>query len=133
MKEKPATKRLATMTPREEANAIVCAAFRGNTILEDLHAGAPFTDKRMKELMLGACDNIEALLYLRDEIRSDHRPATLEYNDWYTVLDRVSAGEWDRWDKSSKGTTRALKGYVKMSTTYSIGAFDRQPVEQDID
>ncbi|MCG8586255.1 MAG: hypothetical protein MI757_16230 [Pirellulales bacterium] len=64
-------------TLRDEANAIVAKAFR-NGPLEDLHAGehselldddrySRITDAEMKRLMVNACEQVEALLRLKQE------------------------------------------------------------------
>jgi hypothetical protein len=63
-------------TARDEANAIVAWALR-NGFLEDLHAGkhselledrslSRITDSEMKEIMISACERVEALLRLKE-------------------------------------------------------------------
>ena len=64
-------------TMREEANALVCFAFR-NGFLEDLHAGkqlevlkdksvSRITDEEMKKLMVECCKKVYYLLRLKED------------------------------------------------------------------
>jgi hypothetical protein len=86
-------------TLRDEANAIVAWALR-NGPLEDLHAGKPskllkddslsrITDAEMKELMLHACERVEALLQLKESDPKKYDALIKGYNILY-------CGAWER-------------------------------------
>jgi nitrogen fixation-related uncharacterized protein len=86
-------------TLRDEANAIVAWALR-NGRLEDLHAGehsklleddslSRITDAEMKELMLSACDRVEALLRLKESDPKKYDAMIKGYNVLY-------CGQWAR-------------------------------------
>jgi hypothetical protein len=87
-------------TLRDEANAIVACAMR-NGPLEDLHAGkhsslleddslSRITDAEMKQLMLHACEEIEALLRLKEGEPKKYdamiKGALIKKDRAYTVL-----------------------------------------------
>jgi hypothetical protein len=86
-------------TLRDEANAIVAKAFR-NGPLEDLHAGkhselleddsySRITEAEMKQLMLNACEQVAALLRLKQE-----SPKEYEFEVKYFAA--TFCAQWDR-------------------------------------
>ena len=86
-------------TPRDEANAVVAWALR-NGPLENLHAGkqskllrddslSRITDAEMKELILHACERVEALLRLKESDPKKYDAMVKGYNILY-------CGEWER-------------------------------------
>ena len=78
---------------RDEANAIVAAAFRNGPI-EDLHAGrhsalledetlSRITDAEMKAIMVAACRKVEALLRLRASDPAGYARQVRDVNERY--------------------------------------------------
>ena len=91
------------MTHREEANAIVAAALRNNTSLEDLHSTGAITDDQMRALMVEVCSNLESLLALRAELPRD------VYVQALRALSLGTAAEWDTTSQPG-GLAGALHG-----------------------
>jgi len=86
-------------TIREEANALVCSAFR-NGFLEELHAGkhsellerpelSRITDAEMKKLMIGASAKLAELLSLKQS-----NPA--EYRKRIDYFLKTYCGKWEK-------------------------------------
>ena len=82
------------LTPREEANAITCNAFR-NGFLEDLHAGkhspvledsniSRITDEEMKKLMIESSVRVETLLRMKEESPDEYWQLIESYTKTYT-------------------------------------------------
>lgn len=85
---------MTTLTQREEANAIVCWAFR-NGFLEDLHAGkrskvlsrpgfSRITDEEMKKLMVECCAKVEKILLLKEKDREEYEKQLQFFHENYT-------------------------------------------------
>jgi hypothetical protein len=77
-------------TPRDEANTIVCMAFRNGPI-ENLHAGkhsellnnpelSRITDDEMKEIMITACRVVEKLLKEREQDPAAYYQKIMDFN-----------------------------------------------------
>ena len=82
-----------TWTPREEANALTCCAFR-NGYLEELHAGkhsellekpglSRITDAEMKKLMIGASAKLAELLEMKEAEPDKYWKLITHFNEAY--------------------------------------------------
>lgn len=97
----------ASLTPRDEANALTVLAFR-NGFIEDLHAGrhdtalddptvSRITDAEMKRLMVEASERLAKLLHLKDTDPGEYRKQ-IDFARQY-------CGHWDRtWPIPKQGS-----------------------------